>query len=145
MHSILFILLANSEYHGSIFNDMDFWLIMFWISYFILLGLNRDLFIKDTSFKVLLFIAIGLSVIANLFHFVVLNSSSAIMILNAPLICVTVYRLGYEGYLKVFKKPPLSPLEITYNFDEGIVKDRIFNFLVMAIIAFTCGLLMMIN
>jgi hypothetical protein len=135
MHSGFFKLLTDSEYRDRLFSDIDFWLIMFGLSYFILLLLHRDLFLKSKSFKVLLFIAIVLATIANLLHFVILNSSSVIIILNAPLICLTVYRLSYEGYLKVFNKPPLSPLDTTYNFNEGLAKDRIFNFLVLLTIA----------
>ena len=145
MHSGFFKLLTDSEYRDRLFSDMGFWLIMFGLSYFILLGLYRDLFVKDKSFKILLFIAVGLAIIANLLHYVVLNSSSVIMILNAPLICVTVYRLSYEAYLKTFNKPPLSPFDMTCNFNKGVAKDRIFNLLVMLTIALTSGLLIMIK
>ena len=145
MHSGLYKLLTDSEYRDRLFSDMDFWLIAIGLSYLILLGMHRDLFVRNKSFNILLFIAFGLSIIANLLHYVVLNSTSVIMILNAPLICVTVYRLSYEAYLKVFNKPPLSPLDITYNFNEGLAKDRIFNFFVLLTIALTSGLLIMIK
>jgi hypothetical protein len=145
MHSGLFKLLTDSEYRDKLFSDIAYWLIMIGLSYFILLVLHRDLFIKTKSFKFLLLTAIGLSIAANLLHYMILNTSTAIMILNAPLICLTVYRLSYEGYLKLFNIPPLSPLDMTYNFNEGLTKDRIFNFFVLLTIALTSGLLIMIK
>ena len=145
MDSGLFKLLTDSEYRDRLFSDMDFWLIMFGLSYFILLGLHRDLFVRNKSFRILLIIAIGLAIVANTLHYMILNTTSIIMVLNAPLICLTVYRLSYEAYLKLFNKPPLSPLDITYNFNEGIAKDRIFNFFVLLTIALTTGLLIMIK
>ena len=145
MHSGLYNLLTDSEYRDRLFSDMDFWLIVIGLSYLILLGIHRDLFVRHKSFKILLFIAFGLSIIANLLHFMILTSTTVIMILNAPLICVILYRIAYEAYLKVFNKPPLSPLDITYNFSEGFVKDRMFNFFVLLTIAVTSGLLIMIK
>ena len=145
MHSGFFKLLTDSEYRDRLFSDMDFWSIIIGLSYLILLGMHRDLFVRNKSFKILLFVAIGLAIVANMLHYLILNTTTVIMILNAPLICVTIYRLSYEAYLKLFNKPPLSPLDITYNFNEGLAKDRIFNFFVMLTIALTSGLLIMIK
>jgi hypothetical protein len=145
MHSGIFKLFTNSEYRDRLFSDSDYWLILIGLSYFILLGIHRDLFIKQKSFRWLLIIAVGFSIIANALHYEILEKNTAILILNGPIICLLVYRLAYEAYLKLFKKPPLSPLNMIYNFNEGLVKDRVFNFVVFLIIAFTYGLLIMIK
>ena len=145
MNSGLFKIISDSEYRDQLFGDPDFWLIMFGLSYFLLLCLNRELFVKQKSFKYLLFVAVGLAVFANTMHFLVLNTPSVIMSLNGPLICVILYRLSYELYVKIFDRPPLAPIDLVYNFNSGLTEDRVFNILVLMAIVFSWGLLVTIK
>jgi len=143
MNSGFFKLITDSEYRDKLFSDISFWLILIGFSYFILLLIHRNLFVKKKSFKILFLFGIILSALANLLHYN-LNSPNSILILNAPLICLIIYRLSYEAYLKVFKKQPMSPFDLTFNFNEGLIKDRIFNFVVVLTIALTSGYLLSI-
>jgi len=143
LKSRIFQLITNFGYRNRLFSDISFWLILIGFSYFIILLIHRNLFVEKKSFKILLLIAIIFSTLANFLHFY-LSLPNAVVILNAPLICLITYRLSYEAYLKVFNKPPMSPFELTFNFNDGLIKDRIFNFVVMLIIALTSGYLLMI-
>lgn len=143
MNSGFFKLIRDSEYRDRLFNDISFWLILIGLSYIILLLIHRDLFVRKKSFKILLFIAITLSVLANFVHHYS-NTPNAVMILNAPLICVIIYRLSYEVYLKIFNKTPMSPFDLTFNFNDNLTKDRIFNIVILLTIALSSGFLLAI-
>jgi hypothetical protein len=134
-------LITVSEYRDRLFSDISFWLILIGFSYFMLLLIHRNLFVKKKSFKILLFIAIILSILANLIHYNS-NTPNTLMILNAPLICVIIYRLSYEVYLKIFNKPPMSPFDLTFNFNDNLTKDRIFNIVILLTIGLSSGFLL---
>lgn len=116
----------NSEFREQFIRDYNFWFILIGLSYLFLIVIFRDFSIK--YFKVFLWIAIGLSAIGNIWGLIFIKSGSALGALNGPLITLLFYKLLYNLYKKIYKTPPLHPLESAYSGQQGIFTDRLLMF-----------------
>lgn len=126
MNSNLSNFFNDSEFREQLVRDYNFWFILIGGAYLFLIILFRDYLIKN--FKTFFWIAIGLCAIGNIWGLIINKSGSALGALNGPLITLLFYKLLYNLYKKIYKTPPLHPLDCAYSGEQGIFVDRLLVF-----------------
>ena len=136
-----FRFLLDPEFRDKYVSDIDFWFIFIGMSYAILIIFKRDWVMKSQTFKLLLWIAIGLCIIGNTFGFSIYKTGTSLGALNGPLITLLVYHFLYKWFKKKYDKYPASPFETYMSMDKTLMKDGLLNFAFLLISFLSVGIL----
>lgn len=135
--------LFDSEFRDRYIHDSSFWIILFGLSYFVLIVFARNWTIKN--FKTLLWTAVLIALIGDIFGFIIYKTGTPLGALNGPLISLLSYRLLYDWFNKKYNKPPASPFATFWSNDWSLMEDGLLNFVFALVSTFSTALLALLT
>src|SRR5829696_7631183 len=85
---------------------------------------KRELLIINRSFKILLFVSIGLFLAGLALHFTEAIEDSTSGALLSPLLCLGLFRTFRRVFVRQFNR---EPRDTWFNWQSGMGADRVFN------------------
>ncbi|PWT76090.1 MAG: hypothetical protein C5B59_07410 [Bacteroidetes bacterium] len=102
-------------------------LIIIGSSYVWLIVLCRSWVMKKNNYQTLFWVAIGLSILGNIFGFLIFKRGTEFGALNGPLLSLMTYKFLYDWFIRKYDKVPASPFDTYMSNDRTLMKDGVLN------------------
>lgn len=87
----------------------------------------RNWTLKRNNYEILLIISMVLSLIGNVFGFLIYKRGTIFGVLNGPLISLLIYKFLYDWFSRKYKKILAHPFDTYLSGDMGLMKDGFLN------------------